>query len=381
MGRLACENGELRVNAMVDLSTRTSLLLGAGASREAGMPLASEFTDLLVDYFDQRDAFDFDESTARALRAVRDRLQGDSGPGSVQVEMLFSAIRLMSRRYSELEISPLVEKWAEDVISADISGGTSGLPALTRVEHGMTDALSAILRPRSELLLYNAPLFNLPTPVRVATLNYDLTIEESARLAGCSVDTGASAWRSDGRGWRWIQESEVRVLKLHGSLTWFPASPGDDPELPLARGIHVVEDLVADPSHPAAGQTLLVFGQRDKLRPVGPFQDLLVEWRKWLSATDHLIVVGYSFSDSHINECLRGWLSGGIGRQMWVIDPSLASLDLKKDLKGFLAEAFKVVGDRRIHLCALNAGEGLAQLLGDGVGWAPPETDRWGFQI
>ena len=64
----------------------------------------------------------------------------------------------------------------------------------------------------------------------------------------------------------------------------------------------------------------IVFGQT-KLRPDGPFIGLLLEFARRLEETDHLVVVGYSFRDDHVNEQIRRWLGGQQKRTMTVVDP------------------------------------------------------------
>lgn len=366
---------------MIDLNRPTTVLLGAGASKEAGMPLATELTEQLLEYFANRDGWDFGLDTSQALRAVVHELARAQGGDvrSVPVEEMFSAISLLNARHTDLEVAPLVDKWVRRVIERDVKGGESGLPALVRVENGMTDALSELLRPQSDRLAFLAPLFALPEPVRIATLNYDLSIEEASRLAELACATGAGFWCTDGTGWRWPGASSVQLLKLHGSLTWFESAPGEDPEAPMQRSIIEHEEFLFDPSHTAGGQTLLVFGRRDKLRATGPSLDLLGEWRTWLASAEQVLVVGYSFTDPHINECIRGWWCGHPNGQLWVVDPGMSEDETL--LPPFLREAKAADSQGRLHLVRLSAGDGLASLLGPGKPWATPTEDRWGIPL
>ena len=72
----------------------------------------------------------------------------------------------------------------------------------------------------------------------IATLNYDLGVETAAQLGELSVDTGITKWRG-GLRWRWdLDNPDVKLLKLHGSLNWGrPYGEGGY----LARRCQVVE--------------------------------------------------------------------------------------------------------------------------------------------
>ena len=73
-----------------------------------------------------------------------------------------------------------------------------------------------------------------PGITRIATLNYDLGVEQAARLGGLLVDTGITNW-GGGLRWHWGEhQANVRLLKLHGSLGWGrPYGEGDTYRLGL----------------------------------------------------------------------------------------------------------------------------------------------------
>ena len=65
----------------------------------------------------------------------------------------------------------------------------------------------------------------------------------------------------------------------------------------------------------------IVLGRGEKLTPRGPFLDLRAEFAAELQHTSHLVVVGYSFSDEHVNELIRKWQSTNDERILVVVDP------------------------------------------------------------
>jgi len=90
----------------------TSVLLGAGASKEAGAPLAAELTASTLQYFQGVRGLDFDDDTEQALRLLIERLQGSTRAGQrpVDIESLFSALGLLNERNTDLEVTPLGDR-------------------------------------------------------------------------------------------------------------------------------------------------------------------------------------------------------------------------------------------------------------------------------
>jgi len=355
----------------------TTVLLGAGASKEAGMPLATELAATLLEYFTFRRGWQFDDDTARLFDLVH---RGLSISGPVDIERLFSSLMILADPNERIDFAPFIEAWNDDLFRLADKPGPSWAPAstITRVIWGITDALSEILRPRSELLAYLAPLVR-QEGARIATLNYDLSIEEACRLGSIQCTTGANLWKGDLGRWAWPSATSVKLLKMHGSLDWFPKDPGWDDTRKLARGIEQLEELIHDSSHPSLGKTAIIFGRREKLQPRGPFPSLLQAWRSWLGATRKLVVVGYSFSDDHINESIREWLSSPVARTLTIVDPSLVT-PLRLHPNRFVQE-LTLVTDRDIRVLPQKTGEALIGVFGGVLAWPTPSTDRWGIPI
>jgi hypothetical protein len=58
----------------------------------------------------------------------------------------------------------------------------------------------------------------------------------------------------------------------------------------------------------------------------GPFLDLLKAFNDELEGADTLTVIGYSFSDPHINVYIGDWLNRSETHLLRVVDPSLAEV-------------------------------------------------------
>jgi hypothetical protein len=149
----------------------------------------------------------------------------------------------------------------------------------------------------------------------VATLNYDLTVETMCQAASVPCSTGIDEWASSGT-WDFPRNG-VRLLKLHGSIDWSLGAVDTTPGFLAQQTITVDGESNSYPRNRPA----IVFGQT-KLRPDGPFIELLLEFARALDVVDQLVIVGYSFRDDHVNEQIRRWVNAESSRAITVIDPS-----------------------------------------------------------
>jgi hypothetical protein len=335
----------------LDLGSRPLILLGAGASVEAGVPATVEITQKVVSEIGQSRFSPY----AQALNFVSgalvayDSAEGKSPYEGLDIERVFAAVELLAER-SKLEVTPFVASWHPAVDAWDRKRAPGnfdnqlqkemirehGRPkqVIERLIESMTGPgtgevyeyltkemilhLRRLIAPPYTDLSYLAPLVKAASAtsgLTIATLNYDVAIELTCKDTGVAVDTGIEHWIESGR-WRWSDRG-VRLLKLHGSIDWYwEWNRGENDELPLR--------VVAKSSEPESdeGEPVLAFGSRNKLKPEGPFLSLLSEFEDKLADSDHLIVVGYSFRDDHINEVIVRWTREDKERRISLIDPS-----------------------------------------------------------
>lgn len=335
----------------------TVVLLGAGASKEAGVPTTFEMTQQLVERVNSGQFSGHQVSAALnfvcgALLA-HDAADGTNPFTTLDVERVFAAVELLAER-STLEVTPFVAAWnrAVDALDTRPSAATGNFNRRFRnaleepdsmhgVERAIIDLIDArtgsgttgeTYRELAEIMLrdlrdlvatppkasyYLDPLVNSGRGVHgltIATLNYDLTVEQAAARSGVPCATGIEHWLRFGR-WDW-PGSGIRLLKLHGSIDWVWDRPvHEDGHLPR-RVMRVVADPQAERETPA-----IVFGQRGKLRTEGPFLGLLAELESLMGKAKHLVVIGYSFRDEHVNELIQRWTLEDRERTILVVDP------------------------------------------------------------
>lgn len=367
---------------------RIAVLLGAGASVDAGLPTSVAMTDAILARIEdsaQRRLLQFVHHTLAAHLAQQPPASAWDLPPptvSVDIERLFASVELLIDR-SNQPWSPFVAAWHSGLESfAQPRGGSTffarndlaqalgqiATPGRTdRVAEGIekfvhqaisaarggdvTDLLSqtrqAMLRSLFDVLHINAPskaeylrpLIDLAREqgtLAIATLNYDRSVENAAEAAGEPCDTGIETWLARGSlAW---PDRGLRLLKLHGSIDWVFERVRATGELPIQR-IRTVATADEKQRYDAPA---VVFGEAGKLRSEGPYLELLLAWSSQLQEADSLLVVGYSFRDPHVNELIARWFNGGPDRRIVVLDPT----DPTAAARGTFAEALRWVDPR-----------------------------------
>jgi hypothetical protein len=142
----------------------------------------------------------------------------------------------------------------------------------------------------------------------IGSLNYDLVVENAAKNLSLTYDYGISNWNSKRIVTFSGSKASIKLHKLHGSMNW---SGNDD-------NINIVEKDNRNP--------LLVFGNgNSKLRADGPFLQMRHEFERQLLATNTLIIIGYSFSDIHLNAIVRRWSSTRRKAKLIIVEPGRIS--------------------------------------------------------
>jgi hypothetical protein len=311
---------------------RVSYLLGAGASANAGLPLAAGLLDGLLVELKRRgeetgDAQPF-KSLSYLVEIYSDYLKTLTRGKIVRpdIETIISAIEMLANQ-DDLEIRPLLQEVSAKTPITLLSG--QSIPVHSLLDFNRQQEYYLLLHECRRILRdllaisedahvrYLYPLVRLASnaDVTVGSLNYDMTVEKAAKELGVAVSDGIERWSKD-----WMLEwpsPGLRLMKLHGSLDWedeFEAPSDLDP-----GGSIIGSSRGSGPnSYP-----YIVFGRREKLKTNGPFLDLRAQFIEDLRSTSYLVVVGYSFSDDHVNEIIRHWLRVDLERILVVVDPDL----------------------------------------------------------
>ena len=287
------------------------ILLGAGASVEAGIPDSNEMVRR-VEHETSDGEWRAYLGLYRYLRSsvfYADGLEGITGSDvPFNIERLVNVLDEL-RKKERHTLYPFVGAWNPKL--QDVAGGQ-----FERV-HELREKIVGVLRRKwvalgkSEAADYYDGLLRFQEEfghaLRVFSLNYDLCVEESCGYG--SVQRGFA-----GRVWDWRQfddgpndETRIFLYKLHGSLDWYFAEDGtvgysDSPSKIEDEGL------------------ALIFGTAYKLQYVDPFLFLAYQLRRWtLDAARLVVAIGYGFMDEHINGILGQSLRQDGSRQLLAV--------------------------------------------------------------
>lgn len=380
---------------MVSNPGRTTILLGAGASKEAGVPLSIELTQRIADEIEMRSRRGptaFALNMAMGAMVAHRSAMGHKVSEGLDVEDVFSAIQMLAARDS-LEVAPFVYSWNPWLTAADgpvvkplasswedkfrlavkddpdaprrlaavfgegvqsLVGRQPSHNVFVDLEKQMIEALRRGVTV-SQPVDYLRPLLHCQgQPIQIATLNYDQSVELMAAEAGVSLDTGIDAWGGSFE-WTWDPDAEVRLLKLHGSTNWF-IGPRRVQSEGLETGVTVGDGERLNVNQ--SDSLCVVFGRSGKLRSEGPFLAMLRELDRFLSETERLVVVGYSFRDDHINMSIRRWFNRSDSASVTIVDPNFPKLNDIWGMAPFVKELVEAVTYRPDFRSALRLRRG-----------------------
>lgn len=293
---------------------KTAFILGAGASREAGLPMSGELVSHVLDY--ARRCEEGWQPLSLAIRwAHRQMMRQVDHPWDANIELLFNILEMASvqphmpeaavfrqmhrparrawRNYESLMIGgaaiPINGELPENVFAEVCKQLRNGLAGWLTLKEPSNAA-------------YVVPLleFCQRADSSIISLNYDNVVESASDLSGISVDDGLGQWTSKRR--LSFSPGAVRLIKLHGSLNWFEKDErldgGSKRRPTVVRGEFSGQPLT---------QRVLIFGGTNKMTFRAPFPDLYAETRRIVMEADAVCVVGYSGMDPHVNQILLDW--------------------------------------------------------------------------
>lgn len=263
----------------------TGFLFGAGVSVEAGYPMMSSLTRTVIGLLRREEA------------DLVEEVLGSSG-----------------WEYDPATGTPNIEVIADCVLERAISAGCarcSVLEATLRAK--ITEVILSIKNPALHnhvkfLEALKARAFGRPACVHIFTTNYDCLFEFAGAVAGVVIETGFSGSVDrffDPKRFSTLCGTQsasrfeehavltVRLVKLHGSVSWFNK---DD------KVIERHPDAI-----PEACRRIMILPRRRKVMDtLYPPHDLLfgVASRALGPDCKYLVSCGFSYGDAHINDTL-----------------------------------------------------------------------------
>ena len=288
------------------------VLLGAGASVEAGIPDSNEMVRR-VERETSEGAWKEYLGLYRYLRSsvfYADGIEGITGSNvPFNIERLVNVLDEL-RKKERHTLYPFVGAWNPKL--QDVAG--AGFERVHELRKQIVSSLRGqwVALAESEAADYYRGLLRFQEEfghaLRVFSLNYDLCVEKS-----CGYETVQRGFT--GRVWDWRMFDEgpsegtrIFLYKLHGSLDWYVCGERDCQLLGLAVEVS------------RTSRCALIFGTAYKLQYVDPFLFLAYQLRRWtLDAARLVVAIGYGFMDEHINGILGQALRQDANRRLLAV--------------------------------------------------------------
>lgn len=318
------------------------IILGAGASVEAGIPhsnkMIEELEELVTNdskWKNLHDLYFYIKGTFHYGNALKKISNPSNVENYYNIESLYVALDELSKR-DEHSLFPFIGAWSPKL--ADVAGDKfKNVKELKEAIYNKIRDWVGVTK--KEKIAYYENIFELRKEydfsIRIFSMNYDLCVERAwenwsskNRTDEIALERGFYPASDDdlekSRRWDWkklddsqnLYEGEpVFLYKLHGSIDW------------KKEGEKTIFEDDGSWSNIKIDESVFIFGETNKLHYNDPFFYLFQEFRKWTLSSKLIISIGYSFADPHINNVIRQSLLDNPERKLLVISP----FDFKDD--------------------------------------------------
>lgn len=283
-------------------------LLGAGCSKESGIPISNEMVNevekLLIDSSSEWPQY---KSLYHYLKSSIDYSEGIFGnfQNSFNIERLLIVMSQIEQRDRNI-IYPFIGSW--NIRLPEVAG--ENFEKISKFKRLINKKLYEWVCPKqlSMVAEYYSGFKKLQSeigyPMKVFSLNYDECFEKI--IGEDSVEQGFDPKTFEWQQSNFEQDSAktFKLYKLHGSINWYT----DIETGKLKRSENPITDQEPE----------LIFGIDTKLDSRDPYFYYTSEFRRWvLDNNCRLIVtIGYSYADQYINNLISQALISDKNRQV-----------------------------------------------------------------
>jgi hypothetical protein len=315
------------------------LLLGAGASYDAGIPISSKMISnveelIKGEWVEYKNLYYCLKSSIHYGFGIA----GEFSSGIINIETLVNTMDELIKGYDN-PLYPFVGSWTPRLAAL---AGTDFIE-IKRFKNEILKKLSTDwmhLDHEKDASLYYGKIIDFQKiyghPLHIFSLNYDKCIEIQC------TEIGINRGFNNNHIWDWknfvydeATEDGIYLYKLHGSIDWAWTSDGFVEE--------VDKSVYGDDS-------AIIFGTSYKLQYLDPFLFLVYEFRRRTleNTTKIILCIGYSFNDEHINGILGQSLKADNERIIIAVYPLFGKK--KDEVKNGIREKLKLKNISSIHI-------------------------------
>ena len=308
------------------------LLLGAGASHDAGVPTAVEF-----------------------VGRIRGHLNGLGSPTREVILREFDrVVDTLTRSHG---IEPGLEPFFEAIddcldahyLKSNPPNGLVASRALERIHYETKRVIQEECDVRDQgRVRYLDPLLpRLKTfaPFPIVSFNYDSVIEIACNRNKLSFGEAVLGERTCDR--------DVDLVKVHGSVTWLPRKGGPGLERSNQYGNAIMRQFGELRS--AVLETPMIYPSRRKMPIHQPFMQNALRLQALLREKKSCVAVGYSFPDLHV----RSWLTKAIEENpdflLYIVGPA----ENNPALANLFTNMPTIPWSRRLRIVDMKFGEAI----------------------
>lgn len=264
---------------------KVAFFFGAGASIRAGVPDTQEF---LTQFLGSLEETSEERLTAIRLRDVLRRWADQQKPSAVvDIELVLQVLDRLANPGRD-PLLPFFE--AREEQAAVIKPGLA-----QRILRRLRDFIKAKVTVGADAVGYLKPLrafVNDFPPLDIYSANYDTCVEVFCSENRLRYRDGFDeAWNPS-----LLNEPnlDVRLFKVHGSVTWYQTDHGRFVKIPLLMKESSTTLMTGE-----RAENLMLYPAQ-KYDYAEPLFELLIKMKDALNACHTVFVVGYSFRDEHI---------------------------------------------------------------------------------
>lgn len=341
-----------------------SLLLGAGASVEAGIPAVGKFFTCFASHVRANLAPELADALGELQGAWRVATKGGE---LADLERLYELLTSLNNEGETASLPFALPGFTERSRAIELLTWELKKYVQARCLRVPPRRLG-YLRPLASFTRFGQPLF-------IATLNYDACIETTLDGMGVNwTDGGPPDGREfHGANLNFPADSAVHLVKLHGSVTWYHTRLDSEPGfMRRVLGAHAQAGVsrAFRAARSMTHEAMMVYPTLHKALAHGPFPRLMTRAREGIAQSHLCIAIGYSFGDAHVRRLVLEALELNSELRLVVLTP-----DADKVLRKLYENCDQFLHDR-MGVASLDPTQGYAgRALADG--WLLARTQEW----